>query len=296
MTHERNNVAAWGSAVAAYSLWGLMPLFWQLFHGTPAFIVFLHRCVWSLPFLVLFSFVGDRQSNEVFSTDRGRLPWLVLSGLLIGANWWIYILGVERQQVLEMRLGYFFSPLLSAAMGVVFLREKLSKGQWLGIAIVMIGVVIYGYHIGHIPILALALAATFSFYGLIRKVVKAPPLSALTTEAAVLFALACFYLLTTPNDPMLAEAWQNHSWKLVLSGVITALPLLFFAHAVRGLSLTSLGMINYISPTGKFIIAIAFLGEIVTRVDLWAFGLIWTGIVVYLAFTYRRSLIPLQPE
>lgn len=296
MTHVRNNSAAWIAAVAAYTLWGLMPLFWRLFEGVPTFVIFLHRCVWSLPFLVLLSFVGDRQSNDIMAVDRGRLPWLVLSGLLIGANWWIYILGVSRHQVVEMSLGYFFSPLLSAALGVVFLREKLTKGQWLGVLIVATGVLIYSIEIGRVPILAVGLAVTFSLYGLVRKVVKAPPLSALTTEAAVLFSLACFYLLTTSSDPTLSEAWQTHSWKLVLSGALTALPLLWFAYAVRGISLTSMGMINYISPTGKFLIAVAIFGEIVSDVDIWAFGLIWTGIVIYLGFSYKRSLTPLQPE
>jgi chloramphenicol-sensitive protein RarD len=102
--------------------------------------------------------------------------------------------------------------------------------------------------------------------------------------------------VTSVEDPEFAEAWRNHSWLLVLSGVITAVPLLWFAHAVRGLTLTSLGMINYISPTGKFFIAILALGEIVTVTELWSFGLIWCGIAVYLAFTFRRSRAPLQPE
>lgn len=296
MEHSRNNWKAWAAGVAAYGCWGVMPLFWRLFEGTPAFIVFLHRCVWSLPFLVVLSFVGRRQSNEVLVLDRGRWPWLILSGLLIGANWWIYIEGVNRHQVVEMSLGYFFSPLMSAAMGVFFLRERLSIGQWLGVALVTVGVVCYGVEIGRVPLLALALALTFSFYGLVRKMVKAPPLSALTTEAALLFVLACFYLLTSGSDPELAEAWRNHSWQLVLSGAVTSLPLLWFAFAVRGLSLTSLGMLNYISPTGKFIIAVALFGELVTSSELWAFGLIWGGIAIYLAFTYRRARVPLQPE
>jgi chloramphenicol-sensitive protein RarD len=296
MTHQRYNASAWASGIAAYTVWGVMPLYWHLFKGTPAFVVFIHRCIWSLPFLVLLSFVSDRQSKDVLALDRGRWPWLVLSGLLIGANWWIYILGVERQQVVEMSLGYFFSPLLSAALGVFVLRERLSWGQWLGVLLVAIGVGIYGRSVGHFPILALALAGTFSFYSLIRRWVRVSPFSALTTEAAVLFAFACFYLLTSPNDPDFAEAWRNHHWLLVLSGAITALPLLWFAYAVRGLTLTSLGMINYISPTGKFLVAVLVLGEIVSTPDLWSFGVIWGGIAVYLAFTYRRSRLPLQPE
>lgn len=296
MSHVRNQQTAWASGILAYIIWGLMPLFWRLFDGTPALIVFIHRCVWSLPFLVLLSYVGDRQSKEVLVLDRGRLPWLVISGLLIGSNWWLYIYGVGKHQVVEMSLGYFFSPLLTAALGVLFLREKLTIGQWAGVALVVTGVTLYSLNIGHVPLLAIGLAVTFSGYSLVRKVVKAPPLSALTTEAAVLFVLACFYLITSGEDPALAQAWQLHSWKLVLGGMFTALPLLWFAHAVRGLTLTSLGMINYISPTGKFVIAVFVFGELVTNQDFWAFSILWMGIVFYLASTYRRSRLPLQPE
>jgi chloramphenicol-sensitive protein RarD len=296
MTHERGDRGSWLAGIAAYAMWGAMPLFWRLFEGTSAFIVFLHRCVWSLPFLVLLSLVSRRQSRDVLAIDRGRLPWLVLSGLLIGANWWIYIYGVSQHQVVEMSLGYFLAPLLSAALGVLLLREKLTYGQWLGVALVILGVGIYGANVGHVPILAIGLAVTFSGYSLVRKLVKAPPLAALTTESLVLFFIAVFYLLTSTNDPEMSAAWQKHSGLLVLGGTLTALPLLWFAHAVRGLSLTTLGMLNYISPTGKFIIAVALFGELVSRNELWSFAVLWLGILIYIFFTFKRGRIPLQPE
>jgi len=296
VTHERDNLSSWASAVAAYLVWGCMPLFWRLFEGTPAFIVFINRCLWSLPFLVFLSFVGDRQSKNLLAFDRGRWPWLMLSGLLIGANWWIYILGVERHQVVEMSMGYFIAPLISAALGVIFLRERLTIGQWAGVALVAVGVGIYGFSVGKVPALAIGLAVTFSGYSLVRKIVKAAPLVALTTEASLLFAFACFYLVTTAPDPAFVEAWNKQSWLLLLGGGLTALPLLWFAHGVRGLTLTSLGMINYISPTGKFIIAVFIFHEIVTDQQFWAFVVLWVGILIYLANTFRRSRIPLQPE
>jgi chloramphenicol-sensitive protein RarD len=240
--------------------------------------------------------VGSRQSRDVLALDRGRLPWLIVSGLLIGANWWIYIYGVSQHQVVEMSLGYFLAPLLSASLGVILLGERLTYGQWVGVALVILGVIVYGANVGHVPILAMGLAVTFSGYSLVRKVVKAPPLAALTTESLVLFLLAVFYLLTTANDPEMSLAWQKHSVLLVLGGTMTALPLLWFAHAVRGLSLTSLGMLNYISPTGKFIIAVAMFGEVVSTSELWSFVVLWLGILIYLFFTFQRGRIPLQPE
>jgi chloramphenicol-sensitive protein RarD len=296
MKHDQTDRSAWLAAIGSYLLWGGMPLFWRLFEGTPAFVVFIHRCVWSFPFLILLGLIASRQSKDLMAVDRGRLPWLCLSGFLIGANWWIYIYGVSRHQVVEMSLGYFFAPLLTAALGVLVLRERLTLGQWAGVAMVTAGVVLYGWNIGHAPWLALGLAVTFSGYSLVRKMVKAAPLSALTTESLFLFVVAIIYLLTSGSDAELGEAWRSHSGLLVLSGSLTALPLLWFAVAVRGLSLTTLGMLNYISPTGKFIIATLIFGELVSAQQVWSFGVLWSGILLYMMFTYRRSRVILQPE
>ena len=296
MTHPRNDKMSWISATAAYVTWGLMPLFWRLFEGAPAFHVFIHRCLWAFPFLVLLSQFGKPQSTHVMALDRGRWPWLILSGLLIGTNWWLYIVGVDKHRVVEMSLGYFLAPLLTAAFGVLFLREKLSSGQWLGVLLVVCGVAMYGWNQGQVPMLAVGLALSFSGYSVIRKMVKAPPMSALTTEAGVLFVLACFYLATNTQDSSFMDTWRQYNWMLVLGGTLTALPLLWFAQAMRGLTLTSLSMLNYISPLSKFLIAVFVFSEIVTAQDLWAFGVIWTGVVIYLAFTYKHSRMPLQPE
>lgn len=296
MIEKRQKFLAWSAAIAAYSVWGLMPLFWRLFEGTPAFIVFLYRCIWSFPFLLLMTLLVNRQPKEILVYDRGRWPWLLVSGFLIGANWWIYIIGVERHQVVEMSLGYFIAPLLTASLGVFVLRERLSMGQWLGVAFVILGSIGYGMTVGKVPTLAIGLALTFSGYSLVRKLVNAPPLGALTTEACFLFLMGVFFVLTNHPDPRFAEAWSNHGILLSIGGGLTALPLLWFAYGVRGLTLTSLGMINYISPTGKFLIAIFLFQEVVTDHQIWAFSLLWIGIIVYLASTYRRTVIPLQPE
>lgn len=296
MTHPRNNASAWVSAITAYVVWGCMPIFWRLFEGTPAFIVFLHRCLWSFPFLFFLAMLFSQNKKDIFVLNRGRWPWLFVSAFLIGANWWIYILGVERHQVVEMSLGYFIAPLLTAAMGVIFLRERLSRGQWLGVLLVVFGSAVYGAAVGELPVLAIGLAVTFSGYSVVRKMVKAPPFQALMTEAFFLFVVSLFYAATNRPDPTMSEAWVAHGWLLVLGGGLTALPLLWFAYGVRGLTLTTLGMINYISPTGKFLIAVLVFNELVTDQQIWSFAILWFGIIIYLASTYRRSLIPLQPE
>ncbi len=286
---DSSHTVSWLAAIGAYSFWALMPLFWRLFEGTPAFIIFIHRSLWAFPFLIGISFLPMFRRQPLFDFDRQRLPWLALSGIMIGANWWIYIYGVAAQRVIEIRLGYFLSPLLSAALGVVFLKERLTRWQWLGVSLVCAGVVCYGIHIWTVPTMAIGLALTFSAYSLIRKVVSVAPMTALTTETFILFLLAIAYLIFARQDPDFLMAWDNHAWLLALAGTMTAIPLLWFAVAVRGLTMTTMGMLNYISPTGKFLIAILLFGEPISAVDFLFFMLIWVGVGIYLHATYRLS-------
>ena len=281
------------AATTAYVIWGLMPLYWRIFAGMSPFVVFLHRCLWAFPFLFLFMILFSRLQKkwlipEWIAFDRKRFPWLCLSALLIGGNWWIYIYGVETHQVLEMSLGYFFSPLLSAAMGVVFLKERLTRNQWVGVAAVISGVCVYSFSAGRIPVMAIGLALTFSFYGLIRKLVNVHPLTALSTETFVLMTIAVIYAVVSPPATLFGQGWAQHQNLLVLGGALTAVPLLWFAVGVRGLSMTTMGMLNYISPTGKFLIAVLVFGEVVEPSVLAAFFLIWSGIAVYLVATYQK--------
>ncbi|MCX6124973.1 MAG: EamA family transporter RarD [Proteobacteria bacterium] len=289
----RDQKSAVIAATAAYVIWGLMPIYWRIFAGISPFVVFLHRCLWAFPFLFLFMILFSRLQKkwlipEWIASDRKRFSWLCLSAVLIGGNWWIYIYGVESHQVLEMSLGYFFSPLLSAAMGVVFLKERLTRQQWIGAGAVVIGVCLYSFSAGRIPTMAIGLALTFSFYGLIRKLVNVHPLTALSTETFVLMTIAAIYAVVRPPATLFGEGWAQHHTLLVFSGALTAVPLLWFAVGVRGLSMTTMGMLNYISPTGKFLIAVLVFGEVIEPQALAAFGLIWSGIAVYLFATYHK--------
>jgi chloramphenicol-sensitive protein RarD len=266
-----------------------MPLYWRLFEGTPAFNILMHRCMWAFPFLFLFASIQKKWVlPEKIAFDRKRFPWLIASGLLIGSNWWIYIYGVESHHVIEMSLGYFLSPLFSAAMGVLIVRERLVFFQWIGVITVGVGVAWYSTVVGHIPYMALGLALTFSFYGLIRKVTPVHPMTALLTETMILFFVAIGYLILHPGNTLFGETWDVHYKLLVLSGPLTSLPLLWFAAGVRGLTMTTMGILNYISPTGKLILAVFFFGEVLTTTEFASFALLWCGIVVYLRATFVR--------
>ncbi|MCX6119946.1 MAG: EamA family transporter RarD [Proteobacteria bacterium] len=274
----------WIAGVGAYLFWALMPLFWRLFEGVDPFIVFLFRAIWAFPFLYGLSFVPYFKSVQKFEFGASRSMWLLLSALLIGGNWWIYVIGVSSHRVVEMSLGYFISPLLSSSLGVVLLKERLRLSQWVGVILVFFGVLFYSFHVGEIPLMAIGLALTFSFYSLIRKAFALPAMTALLTEFLILFLLAMVWILISGSDgqSVILSEWTRFKFLFVLSGAMTALPLLWFAFATQKLSMTTMGMLNYISPTGKFLLAVLVFGESVLPMDLLFFAMIWTGIGIYL--------------
>lgn len=258
-------------------------MFWRLLEGTPAYVILLNRCLWSFPFLLIVTSAVRQYRKDLVRVKASMLPWIFISSILIALNWWIYIVGVNAHMVLEVSLGYFFSPLLTASLGVFFLKERLRVWQWIGIALVILGVALYSVSFGKIPVIAVGLALTFSLYSLVRKISQAPAMAAITIEAGFVFAIALGYVGFASADPSLRQAWDEHKTLLVLAGTLTAIPLLWFSIAVRGLSLTTLGLLNYISPTGKFLIAIFVFQESFSPTVGLAFGAIWIGIFVYLS-------------
>jgi chloramphenicol-sensitive protein RarD len=294
--NSRDDKRAWVTAIATYFIWGLMPLFWRVFDGTPVLVVFLYRCLWSFPFLIFLTILSDIKVKEFFVLNRGRWPWFMVSGFLIGLNWWLYIKGVDERKVVEISLGFFLAPLLTTVFGSLILGERLSSAQWFGAATCILGTMIYGRSLSTPPMLALGLSLTFCGYSLVRKFVKAPPLAALTTETSLLFAVSVFYILTTKLDASMGQAWTAHGYFLILAGVLTALPLWGFAHAVRRLHLTSLSLASYVSPLIKLLVAIFVFQEIVSDQQVLSFAVVWLGLVIFQASSHRRNVMLPQPE
>ncbi|MEY8745969.1 EamA family transporter RarD [Bacillales bacterium AN1005] len=280
------------NAIIAYIMWGVLPLYWKLFNHVPAGEILSHRVVWSFVFMGIIVAIQRRWGEmKRIMANRSQLLALTASGLLIAANWLIFIWAVNNGHVLETSLGYYLNPLLNVLLAVLFLREKPNRGQWLAIVIAGIAVLIIAIDYGRFPWVAISLAVSFGLYGLAKKKIKQDASVGLLSETAVVLPIALGYWIylgivgkttvwTLPT-PMFLE--------LLLSGIVTALPLLFFARAAARLSLSTLGFVQYIGPTIMLVLSVFVFKESVSPVLLVGFGFIWIALIVYATASIRAT-------
>ena len=281
---ERERSNGWAYGLMAYVMWGVFPLYFRALAQVSPWIIVCHRIVWSAVFLGLIV-TGQREWSRLKPVvqDRRSLRMLAAGGVLIAANWLIFIYAVTTNQLLESSLGYFINPLLLVALGYVFLGERLRRWQWVAAAIAAVAVLNLTLRGGRMPWIALSLAGTFGCYGLVRKKVDLPSLHALLVETTILVPLALAGLAWLPARSA-SEARPGVTLLLLgLTGVITATPLLCFGVAVRRLKLSTLGFLQYIGPTLQFLIAILVFREPLDPAKLASFGLIWVAIGMYVA-------------
>lgn len=282
------------AAVAAFVTWGLSPAYWRLLEAVPSLQIVLHRVVWSALFvcgaLAWRDGLGWLRRTLAGQPRLGGM--LAASGVLIGANWGLYIWAVNAGRVVEAALGYFINPLCNVVIGVLFLRERLRPLQWASVLIALAGVLWLTMRFGGLPWIALLLAVSFSFYGLLRKLAPVDPVAGLGIESAVLFLPALAWLLwieARGHGGFGAGFGAADSGLLALSGVLTALPLIGFAYAVRRIPLTLAGLLQYISPTLQFLIGVVAFGEAFDRNRLVGFACIWLALLVFLYDGWRAS-------
>ena len=274
--------------VGAYSLWGLFPAFWPLLAPAGAVEILAHRVAWTLVVTALLALLLGRWSVLRRLPARG---WLLASSAaaLIAVNWGTYIYGVNSDQVVETALGYFINPLVSVLLGVLVLRERLRPLQWVSVGVAGAAVIILTVALGTPPVVSLALAVSFGLYGLMKKKVTLSPLQSLTAETLVLAPVGVLYLawLQTQGSNTMLQGGHGvgHVLLLVTAGVVTALPLLCFARAAHELSLTTLGMIQYITPVLQMLWAVFVVHEHIAPARWVGFGLIWVAVVVFTADT-----------
>lgn len=277
-------------AVSAYLLWGGMPLYWNLLKSVPSFQIVLHRIVWSALLVAIWLTYkhGRHWLKDTLNLPRAR--WmLALSGSLNAFNWGLFVWAVNAGHVVESSLGYFISPLFNVVLGVVVLRERLSRLQWLSTAIALSGVLWLTLDYGRFPWIAVALAASFGFYGLVRKLVNVPAVRGLGVENLYLLLPALGVILwgeTHGHGGFVAHgsvpAWGwDMSLLLILGGGLTALPLIGFAEAVRRIPYTLVGVLQYISPSLQLFCGVVFLGESFGRERLIGFGFIWIALFLF---------------
>lgn len=277
---------------ATFALWGVFPLYFKCLGKTPPLEILSHRIVWSFLLLVVLVSAG-RRWGELFrglQAGRARIT-LLATTLLIAANWLVYIYSVSTDQVLQSSLGYFITPLANVLLGVAVLRERLRPWQTASVLLAASGVLGLTWLAGELPWLALSLAATFSLYGLLRKTILLDGLLCLTVETLVLLPLAAGYLLWLPlsGRPAAFDGLAGEmSWLLIVSGPVTAVPLLLFAAAVRRLPLSTLGILQYLAPTLQFLLAVLKFGEPFSAGQLAAFCCIWTAVAVYTIDSLRH--------
>lgn len=278
--------------LAAYIAWGLAPIYFKAVAHIPALEVLAHRMLWAVPFLLLLlSFQGRIRMLLPPLRDRKTLITLLASTLLIGSNWGVYIWAIANDQVLQGSLGYFINPLLNVLLGFVFLGERLRRWQTIGIIMAALGVAYLTWTKGTVPVVALFLAFTFAFYGLLRKTAKVDSLVGLSIETTLLLPLAIAYavVLATRGDGHFAMGSWSDNVLLAAAGIVTAVPLLWFTNAARRLRYTTVGILQYIAPTGQFILGAAVYGEEFGRAEAVCFGLIWIALLIYTADSIRAS-------
>lgn len=267
----------------AFVSWGLFPLYFHVIAHVAPLEVVLHRSVWTLIFVAGLLAVQHRWHwlRAAFRQPR-LLAVFAVAILLLAGNWLIYIYAVQTGQVVQASLGYYINPLFSVLLGVKVLGERLRPAQWVAVALAAAGVAWLTWHAGQVPWLALALAASFAIYGLLRKTAALGPLEGLALESLLLAPLALPLLLwwTLTHDSALAQGDPATLGWLALSGPLTAVPLLLFAAGARRLPLATVGMVQYVSPTIQLMLGVWVFGEPFDTTRLAGFVLIWTALAL----------------
>ncbi|HVR42642.1 MAG TPA: EamA family transporter RarD [Thermoanaerobaculia bacterium] len=276
--------------VAAYGWWGFVAIYFKLVAAVDPLEVLAHRIVWSVAvLLIMIAALGRWRSIAAVLRSGRALLWLAASTVLIAVNWYVFIWAVSHGRIVEASLGYFINPLVSVLLGFFFLGERLRRGEWVGVGLAALGVGWLTFGAGVFPSISLLLAFSFGGYGLVRKLAGVGPIEGLTIETALLLPLAAGWLLWRAHDGTAAfgEVSVGLDLLLLASGPVTALPLLWFAAAVRRLRLATIGLLQYIAPTIQFILAVAVYGEPFGGPRLVAFALIWIAIAIYSADNVR---------
>lgn len=283
-------------AVLAYGSWGIFPVYWRLFGKVSPVEIVSHRVVWSAVFLAALMF-GLRQWRELLKLTRvpRHLGALLVSAALLSVNWGIFVYAVNSGQIVETSLGYFIVPLVNVMLGVVLLKERLTRLQGAAFLLAAAGVVVFGSDLGRMPWIALGLASTFAFYGLVRKVLNVPPLVGIFVETAVMTPVALAIIVWLHGREPSAFFQSGSLQALFLcSGIVTAFPLLWFNNAAKLLPLSTLGFFQYLAPLLQLLVGVAIYRESFPPHKLAAFALIWAAIALYLRSAFHPSpVVPL---
>ncbi|ORM70896.1 EamA family transporter RarD [Pantoea rwandensis] len=286
-----------GYALGAYFIWGIAPAYFKLVKEVPPTEIMTHRVIWSALFmLVLITLSRSWKQVRTVLAQPKKVLLLALTAVTIGGNWLLFIWAVNNQHMLEASLGYFINPLINVVFGMLFLRERFRRLQWVAVALATTGVLVQLWQFGSLPIIGLGLALSFALYGLVRKKIQVDAQSGMLIETAWLFPLAAIYLFGFADSATshLSANPLSLNLKLIAAGIVTTIPLMLFAAACARLRLSTVGFFQYLGPTLMFLLAVLFYGESLTPDKMVTFGFIWLALAVFIidaiAFSARTRV------
>lgn len=281
--------------LGAYLLWGVLPIYWKLLQHVEAMEILASRFLWSAVFVFLLLLVTGKlnifmQETKVIFSTKKTACCMVLAAIMISFNWGIFIWAVEAGRIVETSMGYYISPLMNVLFGVVFLRERLAKLQIAAVSCAAVGIGVIIVHNGGLPWVALTLPLTFAFYGLLKKIIVAQPMTSILLETLLISPLAAGYLYyLSINEGTVYQSCDMSTLLLLAgAGAVTATPMLLFTACARKLPLNIVGFLQYISPSISLMIGVLIYGEPFTGTTATAFGCIWAGLALFIWSQIRR--------
>jgi chloramphenicol-sensitive protein RarD len=279
-------------AVSAYLCWGFLPLYWKLLRPMGALEILAHRLLWSCVLMLAVVSIarGWRRIADIMGQPR-KLALITLAAVVIAVNWGAYIYGVNTDRVVETSLGYFINPLVTVLLGVLVLRERLRGAQWTAIGIGAVAVLVLTVDYGHMPYLALLLAATFGLYGLVKKRLGLRATDGLLVESGVLAVPALVFIgfLAARGNDTFGRVSPGHTALVVAAGAVTVIPLLFFAGAANRVPLSAIGLLQYLAPILQLMIGVAIFREPMPAGRLVGFALVWLALGVFTGDGIRHA-------
>ena len=273
--------------------WGFAPLYYSFLSHLGPEEILSHRTLWSVvTFVSVIAVTGRRRETLRVLKLPKTMALILLAGVMIGINWYVFIFSVGAGRVTESSLGYYIFPLVMVLLGLVVFRETLSKLQWMSVALAVIAVIVLTYGLGRAPWLAMIISFTFGIYGLLKRIIKVDSIISVTLEVVFLLPFAVAYLCwfgSMPDAPTLAL--------LMFSGLITAGPLMLMTYATQTVRMATVGLVQYLNPVLQFFCAIVLLGEVLTSWHMIAIGLIWTALVFYTVAVFKaeRKVVSISP-
>lgn len=284
--------------IMAYASWGLLPMYWKLLDAAPAMEILAHRMLWSCFFTIFLIFITKKREKfiSVFK-DWNKIKYIFISAFIITVNWFTYIWAVNSNHIIESSLGYYINPLITVLLGIIVFKERPEKKQYIAILLAVSGVAVMTIQYGKIPYVSLILAISFALYGLFKKISGVESSVSLAVETTLLAPIAFIYIIyrQISGIGIIGNISAITTILLLCTGVATAVPLLWFSKSAKRLEMSTLGFLQFLSPSISLVLGILVYGEEFTKTHLVSFSLIWVGLLIYtISITSSKKEISTQ--